>query len=185
MSTTAQQPQPRRGRPAKDPSERKGASLKMRTREDIREKLELAAAKSGRSISEEAEIRLYNSFALESVHNVLYSSGGDAFQLMNSIATAVHAITQFSRENGSLFDLNELRDNPANKAAIYEAVKIILNKTVEIEWPKDMKLPFEQMSPETKEIVRMRNLGRLIGSAWTGRAKDIVELMVRQHAADN
>lgn len=54
-----------RGRPRLPDDERKGAHLKIRTRGGTRERLEAAAARHGRSVSEEVERRLEESFARE------------------------------------------------------------------------------------------------------------------------
>ena len=52
----------RRGRPPKDPTDRKDGNLTFRTRGSLRERLSAAATENGRSISEEVERRLEASF---------------------------------------------------------------------------------------------------------------------------
>lgn len=54
-----------RGRPRLPEEERKGAHIKIRTRGGTRERLEAAAARHGRSVSEEVERRLEESFVRE------------------------------------------------------------------------------------------------------------------------
>jgi len=56
-----------RGRPAKAPMERKRRNLTMRVRDALRDSLGAAAAASGRSLSEEAEFRLEQSFMADDI----------------------------------------------------------------------------------------------------------------------
>src|SRR3954468_1342001 len=60
----AQQKRKRGGQP-KEPAARKRNNLTFRTRDDLRERLEQAAARSGRSVSEEIEYRLLRDFGWE------------------------------------------------------------------------------------------------------------------------
>lgn len=79
-----EQPAKRRGRPPKDPADRKDGNLTFRTRGDMRRRLSEAAEKSGRSISEEVEKRLEESFSnenlLEDVHSAAYSASEQAWE---------------------------------------------------------------------------------------------------------
>ncbi|WP_123834626.1 hypothetical protein [Methylobacterium currus] len=54
----------RRGRPALPAEDRKSTNLKFRTRPILRERIEAAAAESGRTVSEEVENRLEKSFEI-------------------------------------------------------------------------------------------------------------------------
>ncbi|WP_143132153.1 hypothetical protein [Methylobacterium sp. 174MFSha1.1] len=62
MTTDDTKPAQRRGRPRLAEEDRKSSQIKLRARAGLREQLEEAAAQSGRSVSEEAEKRLENSF---------------------------------------------------------------------------------------------------------------------------
>jgi Arc-like DNA binding domain len=53
------------GRPPKPPNNRKSVNFTFRSREEMREQLRVAADRSGRSISEEIEYRLNQSFQKE------------------------------------------------------------------------------------------------------------------------
>jgi hypothetical protein len=53
------------GRPPKPPKNRKSVNFTFRSREEMREQLRVAADRSGRSISEEIEYRLNQSFLKE------------------------------------------------------------------------------------------------------------------------
>lgn len=52
----------RRGRPPKAPADRKGGNITFRAHPDFRAKLEDAAAQSGRTITQEVELRVERSF---------------------------------------------------------------------------------------------------------------------------
>ena len=58
------------GRPPKPPKNRKSVNFTFRSREGMREQLRAAAAASGRSISEEIEYRLVQSFRDEYIAEV-------------------------------------------------------------------------------------------------------------------
>ncbi|CAO4148921.1 Arc family DNA-binding protein [Methylorubrum extorquens] len=77
-----------RGRPRLPDDERKGAHLKIRTRGGTRERLEAAAARHGRSVSEEVERRLEESFLRE----------GDAPDRLRCEIEAAYSAVQTMRE---------------------------------------------------------------------------------------
>lgn len=60
-----------RGRPPLSLVKRKSENLKFRTRSDVRERLEAAALASGRSLSEEVERRVEDSFLSVSLVDVI------------------------------------------------------------------------------------------------------------------
>ncbi len=66
----------RRGRPPKDPADRKGGNLTIRLRGSARDQVQEAAAQSGRSLSEEIEHRVGLSFTWEAVQNVMRAEPG-------------------------------------------------------------------------------------------------------------
>ncbi|WP_426615406.1 Arc family DNA-binding protein [Bradyrhizobium sp. McL0616] len=59
------------GRPALDEAERKTVNFTFRSRAELRDKLSEAAAASGRSISEEIERRLIDSFVLMDINQIV------------------------------------------------------------------------------------------------------------------
>ena len=77
-------PVKRRGRPPKDPSDRKDGNLTFRTRGSLRAQLAEAAKRSGRSISEEVEQRLERSFyepeLIEAVQSATRTNTMDFFE---------------------------------------------------------------------------------------------------------
>jgi hypothetical protein len=66
-----------RGRPPIAQADRKANNLTFRTRGDMRSKLEEAAQKSGRSISEEIEARLERSFVADEVREAVAEALSD------------------------------------------------------------------------------------------------------------
>ena len=72
------------GRPPKPPKNRKSVNFTFRSREEMREQLRVAAAVSGRSISEEIEYRLNQSFQNELI--------------LEAAKEAVRAVLQEERE---------------------------------------------------------------------------------------
>src|SRR4051794_18471096 len=76
----------RRGRPPVAASERKSKNFTFRSRGDLHDRLTDAAARSGRSISEEIEIRITRSFDDE---QQIWGSR-EIYGLMRVIAAAIH-----------------------------------------------------------------------------------------------
>jgi hypothetical protein len=90
---------PRRGRPPKDPELKKAASLSFRVRGPYREKLAQAALANERSLSEEAEHRLEQSFELETI----FGTGKKQSLLLFlssaiSMVEAIHGASVFEEE---------------------------------------------------------------------------------------
>jgi hypothetical protein len=74
----------KRGGQPKDPAARKRNNLTFRTRDDLRERLEHAAARTGRSVSEEIEFRLLRDFGWE-------ATKGDIDEMRAQLAAMVSA----------------------------------------------------------------------------------------------
>ena len=70
----------KRGRPALPPGEGKRHPLNMRTTKDVRDRLEAAAAASGRSLVQEVEFRLQKSFSNELTYQGFMESIDEQFQ---------------------------------------------------------------------------------------------------------
>jgi Arc-like DNA binding domain len=104
-----------RGRPPIPEADRKRANLTFRTRSGMREKLEAAAAQSGRSVSEEVEYRLERSFQqAESIADIL--GGVATANLLLLISMAIQEVEKATgkswREDAGTYDRMKL-------AAIY------------------------------------------------------------------
>jgi hypothetical protein len=80
------------GRPPKAKEDRKAVNFTFRSRDQMRERLEAAAAASGRSISEEIEHRLNQSFDEERL-SAAFLGGTDTAKALQLIANAMRRVT--------------------------------------------------------------------------------------------
>ena len=81
----------RRGRPSLPKGEGKRHAIGLRATADLRRKLEEGARQSGRSLSQEAEFRLENSFRDDG--RITETFGGDlAFKIMRALAAVVPVV---------------------------------------------------------------------------------------------
>src|SRR5437660_327572 len=80
------------GRPPKAKEHRKAVNFTFRSRDQMRERLEAAAAASGRSISEEIEHRLNQSFDEERL-SAAFLGGTDTAKTLQLIANAMRRVT--------------------------------------------------------------------------------------------
>jgi Arc-like DNA binding domain len=80
------------GRPPKAKEDRKAVNFTFRSRDQMRERLEAAAAASGRSISEEIEYRLNQSFDEERL-SAAFLGGNDTAKALQLIANAMRLET--------------------------------------------------------------------------------------------
>ncbi|WP_187274800.1 MULTISPECIES: Arc family DNA-binding protein [unclassified Methylobacterium] len=71
MSTESTPEPKRRGRPPKPAAERKSDNFKFRARGSIRDQLEASASKNSRSLSEEIEFRIGQSFNYNDIHDAV------------------------------------------------------------------------------------------------------------------
>ncbi len=81
----------KRGRPKLPPGEGKRHPLNMRTTKEIRERLEAAARASGRSLAQEAEFRLQQSFGRDEIMAETWG-GTAALQVWLACASAAKAL---------------------------------------------------------------------------------------------
>lgn len=89
--TDAKPTRRKRGRPPGGPHADKAATLTTRIRKDTREALEVEARKAGRSLSQEVEVRLRDSLALEArIEKIIAAFGGP--ETYAFFAMAAHAI---------------------------------------------------------------------------------------------
>jgi hypothetical protein len=80
------------GRPPKAKEDRKAVNFTFRSRDQMRERLEAAAAASGRSISEEIEFRLNQSFEDERLSDA-FLGGNDTAKVLQLMANAMRLET--------------------------------------------------------------------------------------------
>jgi hypothetical protein len=89
--TNAKPVQRKRGRPPGGPHADKAATLTTRIRKDTREALDVEARRAGRSLSQEVEVRLRDSLALEArIEKIINAFGGP--ETYAFFAMAAHAI---------------------------------------------------------------------------------------------
>ncbi len=81
----------KRGRHPKAAADRKSANMKFRTREDLREMLEAAAERSGFSVSEECERRLFASFTADDLRLIVQQEVFSAVRDALAVALAVRS----------------------------------------------------------------------------------------------
>lgn len=100
----------RTGRPRKSEADRKEGNLTFRTRRGLRERLVAAAAASGRSLSEEVERRVEESFALGSMQD----------RLADTVAQAIAAaMAKEAQNNITIFGPSDSAKPPPITLAAY------------------------------------------------------------------
>ena len=93
-----QEPKKRRGRPPLAPGIAKRHPLNMRTSKDLRDRLEASASASGRSLAQEVEFRIYDSFQHERDIDEIF--GGRAiYSLMEMFAEALKIVESETRKS--------------------------------------------------------------------------------------
>jgi hypothetical protein len=102
------------GRPPLPPTHRKARNLTFRSRDDLYEELQAAAAKSGRSLSEEIERRLEKSFSSsDPLLSVL--AGKEAGVILRLVAVV---LLQATLESKSWFENRELVETVSGAADV-------------------------------------------------------------------
>lgn len=91
MSVTIRKSPPKRGRPPKGPQEGKKSFLSTRIPVDLRSRLEHASAESGRSLSQEIEFRLEQSFIEEEARYECFGGKG-GYEILRALGAASAAI---------------------------------------------------------------------------------------------
>ncbi|WP_288586490.1 hypothetical protein [uncultured Methylobacterium sp.] len=118
MSETDAEAPKRRGRPAKFAGERTRGPLTVRLRDEIRNDLEQAAIKHGRSLSEEMESRMEASFAFSQY--IKQDWGDDVFRIASALAASLSSIEYWT-------GCNWLEDSKTQNIFEMTAVQIIKN----------------------------------------------------------
>ena len=93
MPRTAQKKPRKPGPPPHGPFEEKRKTLTTRITQELRERLEGAAEKTGRSLSQEIELRLEHSFALDSERYALFG-GMVLYRVMALLATVINLVEE-------------------------------------------------------------------------------------------
>ena len=115
------------GRPALPEADRKSRNFTFRSRGDLREHLERAAQKAGRSISEEIENRLERSFLDQAAYDraiVDFFGGERTFYLIQHIGMAIKKTSA---------DVGYLKDEWADHPELFQKIQAAINDAV-AEW---------------------------------------------------
>jgi hypothetical protein len=130
-------PKKRIGRPPKPAAERKERNFTFRTRPELRAQLTEAAAKSGRSISEEIEYRLDRTFmtdelsdGLERLVHIAGEMANVNVGLNNSIKDMLQSTHMLMAENSIFREWIEQRDQQQRKELL-EFLRMIRTLIVE------------------------------------------------------
>jgi hypothetical protein len=182
------EPAPRkRGRPAKPADERKGQNLTFRTRADFRARLEQAAAKSERSVSEEVELRVERSFEIDHIirgYNDLMSVFIENGENARKFATSAMAIISILQELKSKDGRQIGNEDWANSLAIRAGLRTGLGQLLDHYAPKIDKSELENLSDKARsDIARAEAIAKLQAMIATGRTSEVLELVVRQDDA--
>ena len=138
---SSQEPKRRRkrGRPALPPEKRKRNNFTMRLRDGLKERLQESAADKGRSLSEEAELRLELSYYDEDAR--IRAFGGDAnYFIMQALTSTIKAI---ETETGSSW-----RKDPVTSLKVQQACWVVLRAFGPTSLRKGA--PGENLNPEVK-----------------------------------
>lgn len=179
----------RRGRPPKPAEERKGSNLTFRTRSDFRDRLEQAAAQSGRSVTEEVELRVERSFEvdrvvrrLDELSSVFLDNGPDALSFVTKLMASISSIQEFKSESGDRVGSQDWSSSAATSAGVRAATLSLLDHFApEI----DLSNFTEKYPGQLKDIRKAKALAELWARMATGRADDVIELVMRQNGTSN
>lgn len=172
-----------RARAAED---RKTANMKFRTSGDLREKIEAAAAKSGRTASAEAEIRLINSFNLEPFHELVFGSGDDVRKFVTNILTAAKTIQDYENPKGHRIGSQNWTDSEHTRVAIRQAMRVLVDHFAPAPpRPADLDEPVEKQSGYTRDLRHMERFGREFAQLMTGQLPELERDLMRQDAAEH
>ncbi len=147
----------KRGRPRLPRGEGKRHPLNMRTTKDVRDRLEAAATESGRSLAQEVEFRLQESFSNELTYQVFMGNiyeqfgGKGIYYLMKLLALAM---ATSERETGKSWQ------DDADTCALVEAVfNSVLSRYV----PESVR-PTKPADPQQSKNIAAVLVGGLEGS---------------------
>jgi hypothetical protein len=151
----------RAGRPTTAPKEREKATLGIRASADLKRRINEAAETNGRSLSQEAEVRLENSFRgeryLDDAMDLAYGPRGAVF-----LAAIGRALREVDRHSGPVIDWMD-------DAYMFNDLVGAIDVIVETFRPADVPLP---EAPPLVGCAIGQNVGRAIkdpeNSPWNG-----------------
>ena len=183
MSTLEHESARGRGRPAKAAEDRKSASMKFRTREDLRDKIEAAAAAAGRSASEEVEERIKASFNIEPLHHMVFGNGSDAKRLITLILTSIRTIQEYENPHiGPGLGTDDWRgpelECDLTRAALRNAFSVIISQALPPpRAPEQTDLPAEQQQMYARALNHMKGFGIEFAELITGQRPDLAQAL--------
>jgi len=161
-----------RGRPPLTHGEAKRASFNTRLRSILKEQLETAARESGRSLSEEIELRLENSFRGELLEEIF---GPALAAILEMVGRGMRDTGQVagSRATGTVSGGFEWVENPYAFDQAFQAAVVILEALRPSGDPEiGMPPAYAGLRPEHREV--FQNQGRTLGAAYAAGIIDAV-----------
>lgn len=178
----------KRGRPPKPQDERKGQNLTFRTRADFRERLEQAAVQSGRSVTEEVELRVERSFEIDriissynTVSSIFMENGHTARVFASSLMGLISSIQETTSKDGRSIGSENWKESPATRVGIRICAEALLDYYA----PKVTDTDLAEMGQqERNDVAHVKAVSELWAMMATGRENEVVDRMVRQDDAD-
>lgn len=179
--------QPRRaGRPPKAAEDRRSAMMRLRVREDLRDSLEQAASVSKRTLTEETEIRLRNSFLFADLHEVLVNGGKPSVDLVLNIVSLLKTVQAYEDADGAkLGDANWLGSNYTRAALRRGLMELVEHSVPPAISTEEMPLKPEAKAQYAANIAFMEGIGVETAQALTGQRPDLVEVLDRGSEAEH
>lgn len=177
----------RRGRPPKSAAGPKVGTLTFRTRADFRERLEQAAAQTGRSVTEEVELRVERSFEIDRIvrgyndlMSVFIENGDNARKLATSLMAVVSIVQELKSKDGRQIGNENWSESPATRAGVrLGAISLIDHYAPKLDDKELSKLGAETRS----DIARAEAIAKLQVMMATGRTNEVLDLVARQDDA--
>ncbi|MCJ2116554.1 hypothetical protein MKK65_08165 [Methylobacterium sp. J-001] len=175
----------RRGRPPKSVSGPKVGTLTFRTRADFRERLEQAAAQSGRSVTEEVELRVERSFEMDRVVrrlddlcSVFIDNGEMARNFATSLMANIASVQDLKTKNGEKIGSQNWSESLPTRAGIRAGAMILLDHYAP-------ELDVEELETCTEQDLQNIKKSQTLADVWakmaTGQEEDIVTQVMRHN----
>lgn len=177
----------RRGRPPKSTSGPKVGTLTFRTRADFRERLEQAAAQSGRSVTEEVELRVERSFEIDRIvrgyndlMSVFIENGENARKLATSAMAIISILQDLKSKDGRQIGSENWHNSVATRVGLRRGlISLVDHYAPELNDDERESLSTEERS----DIARAEAIAKLQVLIETGRISEVLDLAVRQDDA--
>jgi hypothetical protein len=177
----------RRGRPPKSSAGPKVGSLTFRTRADFRERLEQAAAQSGRSVTEEVELRVERSFEIDPIvrdynnlMSVFIDNGENARKFATSAMAIISILQELKAKDGHQIGSEDWSNSVATRAGLRRGLTSLVDHYA----PQLIDSERKKLSAEVlSDISRAESIAKLQAMIETGRISDVLDLVVRQDDA--